>query len=77
VVKWEGASTSAELRNVQEGQQAANLFTLPSAYNLSKPENRPTTRDFRSDHLTLIEMCEKSGRTLSKQETLPPLSLPG
>jgi hypothetical protein len=37
VVKWEGASTSAELRNVQEGQQAANLFTLPSAYNTVQP----------------------------------------
>jgi hypothetical protein len=38
VVKWEGAGTGAELRNVKEGQQAADLFVVPSDYKVLKPQ---------------------------------------
>ena len=37
VVKWESAGTGVELRNIQEGQQAADLFTLPADYEIPKP----------------------------------------
>ncbi len=37
VVKWQGAGTGVELRNIQEGQQAADLFTLPADYEITKP----------------------------------------
>ena len=37
VVKWEGTSTGVELRNIQEARQAADLFTLPSDYEVPKP----------------------------------------
>jgi hypothetical protein len=37
VVKWEGAGTGVELRNIQEGKQVADMFTLPSDYNVPKP----------------------------------------
>lgn len=38
VVKWEGARTGAELRNIKEAQQAANLFAVPSDYEVLKPQ---------------------------------------
>ena len=38
VVKWEGASTGAELRNITEAPQAADLFTVPSAYDVIRPQ---------------------------------------
>jgi hypothetical protein len=38
VVKWEGADTGAELHNIQVAQQAADLFAVPSAYKLLKPQ---------------------------------------
>lgn len=38
VVKWEGASVRAELRNIQEAQQAADLFGVPSGYKVLKPQ---------------------------------------
>jgi len=37
VVKWDGAGSSVELRNIQEGKQAAELFALPSDYDITKP----------------------------------------
>jgi hypothetical protein len=37
VVKWESAATCVELHNIQEAQQAADLFALPSDYELPKP----------------------------------------
>ena len=37
VVKWEGTSTGAELRNIKEEEQAADLFAVPSSYELLKP----------------------------------------
>jgi hypothetical protein len=38
VVKWEGANTGAELRNITEAPQAADLFTVPSAYDVARPQ---------------------------------------
>jgi hypothetical protein len=38
VVKWAGASTGAELRNIKEAQQAVDLFAVPSDYKLLKPQ---------------------------------------
>jgi hypothetical protein len=38
VVKWESAGTGAELRNIKEAQQAADLFAVPSAYKLLQPQ---------------------------------------
>jgi hypothetical protein len=38
VVKWEGAGTGAELRNIKEAQQAADLFAVPSDYKVLKPQ---------------------------------------
>jgi hypothetical protein len=46
VVRWEGAKASAELRNVQEGQQAANLFTLPSGYSTVQPRKSSNNKGF-------------------------------
>jgi hypothetical protein len=31
-VKWQGKSTSGELRDIQEGPQPANLFEIPAGY---------------------------------------------
>jgi hypothetical protein len=38
VVKWEAASAGAELRNIKEAPQAADLFAVPSDYKLLKPQ---------------------------------------
>jgi hypothetical protein len=38
VVKWQSAETGAELRNVSEAQQAADLFVVPAAYNPLQPK---------------------------------------
>lgn len=38
VIKWEGTDTGAELRNISEGQQAADLFAVPSDYKFLKPQ---------------------------------------
>jgi len=37
VVKWEGAGKGAEFRNIQEAKHAAELFQLPSNFDLSRP----------------------------------------
>lgn len=37
VIKWENATTGAELRNIKEGPQAADLFVVPASYELLKP----------------------------------------
>jgi hypothetical protein len=34
VIKWQAAGSGAELRNIKEGQQAADLFTVPSDYKI-------------------------------------------
>jgi hypothetical protein len=38
VVKWQAAGSGAELRNIKEGQQAADLFTVPSDYKIPTPQ---------------------------------------
>jgi hypothetical protein len=48
VVKWEGASAAAELRNIKEGQQAADLFAVPSSYEALNPR-RGHPKASRSD----------------------------
>lgn len=45
VVKWEGVGTGAELRNIQEAQQAEDLFTVPSGYQVLKPPKQ-TSKGF-------------------------------
>jgi hypothetical protein len=37
VIKWEGAGTGVELRNIREAKQPAELFTLPADYDVPKP----------------------------------------
>jgi hypothetical protein len=38
VIKWESVDTSAELRNIKEEQQAADLFLVPSDYAMASPQ---------------------------------------
>jgi hypothetical protein len=38
VIRWEGANTGAELRNIKEAPQSADLFTVPSAYGVLRPQ---------------------------------------
>jgi hypothetical protein len=42
VIKWESADTSAELRNIKEEQQAADLFLVPSEYKMGTPQKTAT-----------------------------------
>jgi hypothetical protein len=42
VIKWESADTSAELRNIKEEQQAADLFLVPSEYKMGIPQKTAT-----------------------------------
>ena len=37
-IKWEGAGASAELHNIKEAEQSADLFTVPSQYVLLTPQ---------------------------------------
>jgi hypothetical protein len=37
VIKWEDVNSSAELHSIKEGQQPADLFTIPSGYSVLKP----------------------------------------
>jgi hypothetical protein len=45
VIKWQAAGSGAELRNIKEGQQAADLFTVPSDYKISAPQ-KATSKGF-------------------------------
>ena len=45
VVKWEEADSGAELRNIKEGQQAADLFNVPSGYKILSPQ-KATSKGF-------------------------------
>lgn len=45
VIKWQAAGSGAELRNIKEGQQAADLFTVPSDYKISAPQ-KATAKGF-------------------------------
>ncbi len=38
VTKWEGTTTGAELHNITEAPQAADLFTVPTAFTVLKPQ---------------------------------------
>lgn len=38
VTKWEGTSSGAELHNITEAPQAADLFTVPTAFTVLKPQ---------------------------------------
>ena len=40
VIKWESLETGAELRNIKEGQQSADLFVIPAGYGALKPQNK-------------------------------------
>jgi hypothetical protein len=37
-IKWEGPNTGAELHNIKEGQQSADLFAIPQGYGALKPQ---------------------------------------
>ena len=37
VVKWETPNTTAELHNIKEGTQAAELFTVPADFSVLRP----------------------------------------
>ena len=45
VIKWQAAGTAAELRNIKEERQAADLFALPSDYKLLAPQ-KATSKGF-------------------------------
>jgi len=38
VIKWESVDTSAELHNIKEEHQAADLFLVPSDYGMAAPQ---------------------------------------
>jgi hypothetical protein len=38
VIKWQGGDRSAELHNIREGSQTAELFTVPAAYKVLQPQ---------------------------------------
>ena len=42
VVKWEGAGSSAEVRDIKEGPQTADLFAVPSTYHILEPRKSST-----------------------------------
>jgi len=45
VIKWEAAGIGAELRNIKEEQQAADLFAVPSDYKIAAPQ-KATSKGF-------------------------------
>ena len=45
VIKWEAARIGAELRNIKEEQQAADLFAVPSDYKIGAPQ-KATSKGF-------------------------------
>jgi hypothetical protein len=45
VIKWQVAGNAAELRNIKEERQAADLFALPSDYKLLAPQ-KATSKGF-------------------------------
>lgn len=42
VIKWRTSQTEAQLRNIQQGPQSADLFAVPQSYELLKPR-KPRT----------------------------------
>lgn len=45
VIKWQAASIGAELHNIKEEQQAADLFVVPNDYKIPTPQ-KATSRGF-------------------------------
>ena len=45
VIKWEAAGIGAELRNIKEEQQAADLFAVPPDYKIAAPQ-KATSKGF-------------------------------
>ncbi|PYX75498.1 MAG: hypothetical protein DMG78_04110 [Acidobacteria bacterium] len=45
VIKWQGAGNGAELHNIKEEQQAADLFAVPNDYKTPNPQ-KATTKGF-------------------------------
>jgi hypothetical protein len=41
VIKWDQGQTGAELHNIKEGPQSANLFEIPESYAVRKPASKP------------------------------------
>ena len=42
VIKWEDAEGGAELRNIKEGPQPTDLFSVPAGYGVLKPRKKST-----------------------------------
>jgi hypothetical protein len=40
VVKWDMSGAAAELRNIKEGPQSADLFVIPQGYDVLKPQRK-------------------------------------
>ena len=40
VIKWEDADGGAELHNIKEGPQSADLFAVPAGYDVLKPQKK-------------------------------------
>jgi hypothetical protein len=45
VIKWQAAANGAELRNIKEEQQAADLFAVPNDYKTPNPQ-KATSKGF-------------------------------
>ena len=41
VIKWDQGQAAAELHNIKEGPQSADLFEIPKSYDLAKPAQKP------------------------------------
>jgi len=44
VIKWDLGQTGAEIHNIKEGAQSADLFDIPQSYNVLKPAKKPPQR---------------------------------
>jgi hypothetical protein len=41
VIKWDLGQSAAELHDVKEGPQSADLFEIPKSYDVAKPAKKP------------------------------------
>ena len=41
VIKWDLGQSAAELHNIKEGPQSADLFEIPKSYDVAKPAKKP------------------------------------
>lgn len=44
VIKWDLGQAAAELHNIKEGPQSADLFEIPKSYDVAKPAKKPPSR---------------------------------